>query len=103
MVLREVRTFVPKQRGINRGCRKLCRPAGKLDNLAPHVAFSGVISVRRMRRANDVARIEKFLVSWLGILKGRGHLGNLGMDELNIKMDVRYVGPQWVGCMIWVK
>jgi hypothetical protein len=102
MVLREVRILVPN-RELTGSCRKLCRPTGDLDNLAPHRAFSDVISVRRMRRANDVARIGKFLVPWLEILKDKSRLGNLGKDEVNIKMDVRCAGPQWVDCMMLVK
>jgi hypothetical protein len=36
-------------------------------------------------------------VSLLEILKEGSHFGNLGMDELNIKMDVRCAGPQYQG------
>jgi hypothetical protein len=34
-------------------------------------------------------------VSWLEILKEGSHFGNLGVGELNIKMDVRCAGPQY--------
>ena len=33
-------------------------------------------------------------MSWLEILKEASHFGNLGVDELSIKMDVRSAGPQ---------
>jgi hypothetical protein len=34
-------------------------------------------------------------VSWLEILKEGSHFGNLGVDELNIKKDVRCAGPRY--------
>jgi hypothetical protein len=86
------RVFGPKRDEVTGECRRLHNKELYILYSSPNIIT--VIKSRRMRWAGHVARkgdrcIQDF---WLGYLRERGHLGNLGVDG---RIILKWIFKTW--------